>query len=67
MDKLIKLDEFKKGFIEAVKLLKNGEKGTYYWWLKDGKTEKNDFAIVLGWTQCDDNENESESPFYKNG
>lgn len=61
-----KLSEFKDGFRNAVQSLKGGEEGTYFWWLADGHTKKNDFAIVLGWTS-DGDDCEDDTPFHKDG
>lgn len=62
-----KLSEFKDGFRNAVQSLKGGEEGIYFWLLADGQTEKNDFAIVLGWTYDGDNGCDNDTPFHKDG
>lgn len=61
----INLDEFKQQFVEAVDSLKNGGEGTYYWWLKRNDRNDNDWAIVLGWGEGFDEE--ENNPCRKNG
>lgn len=50
---------FVDGFVESVKALKNGENGTYYWWLDIDNEDGLDWAIVLGWGEGWDDPNDS--------
>ena len=59
------LKKFKDGFRKAVKSLMEGEDGTYFWRLES--TDKNDYAVVLGWTEETPDEVEETTPFYHDG
>lgn len=58
--------EFRAGFRDSIEALKNGENGTYFWWLKKNDRNDNDWAIVLGWTYDGDSGIE-ENPYHKDG
>lgn len=51
MGKTLNRKEFIDGFVSAVNSLKNGEDGTYFWWLKQNDDNGNDWAIVVGWSE----------------
>lgn len=65
MGKSLSVEDFKEAFAKAVEGLKAGEEGTYYWWLKRNDRHNNDWAIVLGWGEGFDEE--ENNPCRKNG
>jgi hypothetical protein len=46
------------GFVNAINSLKNGEDGVYYW--KLSVTNGNVWAIVLGWAEDDNEDNDTD-------
>lgn len=60
-----KLTELQDGFVKAVQEMKDGAEGTYYWYVKQGARKGRDWAVVLGWRE-DDNPDE-ENSCHKNG